>query len=694
MTVIFKYSLSILTLFFGLTTQAQIAITNEAELRAIAENVSGHYVLENDIVLTQSWEPIGSVIPFQGILDGNGHTISNLRIDNSSLTNVGFFACTKNARIFNVGFENPQILANHPWEGVNAAVMIGKAIATTISGSYTNGGFVKSYGSAGSFIGKVSKGDKVSEITNSYSAVNVTALQMNAGGLVGNAENIHIENTYFSGLLQAKYAAGGMLGSSAGENSIISSVVMSAMLKGLYVNRIAGEKKSAPLTLNTNYARTDMLIGNLNLFTVALPESYIKGMQGENVPYKGSDFKSSYPDYTSQDIASATGAFNSAYYSSSRMLYYEYSTKIGKVAAIWTQAILFDVMLNNYLRTGDEKDLVLVNNILEGNRLKYDYYNWDNGKVWFIYDDIMWWVISLARAYEVTGEVKYLNLSKTGFERVWSGSDVLKDNGSYDPVNGGMYWAWDQKNPEGTPKPSMGKMACINYPTVIAAMTLFHLTGDSTYFHKGLEIFTWAQNNLFEKQTGRVADSKHGSGLPTWKDHVYNQATCIGAAVMLYNATSEKKYLNDAILAANYTKNQMSTNGYLDFENGIEQGIYHAIFAQYINRLIEDGRQYQYIPWLRYNINAGWANRLPDSNITYKDYKNPAPAVSGIQCYDESAIPALMQVVKPAREGEKQVNCVSRIFYEYNLNWDFGTWTISDNNSLPKLQIFSLTSGV
>ena len=89
----------------------------------------------------------------------------------------------------------------------------------------------------------------------------------------------------------------------------------------------------------------------------------------------------------------------------------------------------------------------------------------------------------------------------------------------------------------------------------------------------------------------------------------------------------------------------MSANGFLHFENGIEQGIYHAIFAQYIIRLIEDGKQEQYLDWLRYNINEGWNNRLKTNNITYKDYANPAPEIEKIESYDASGIPALMIII-------------------------------------------------
>lgn len=360
--------------------------------------------------------------------------------------------------------------------------------------------------------------------------------------------------------------------------------------------------------------------------------------------------KNAAPAYTNADIDRAYQAFNKQFLSPTKHIYLEKSDQEGKVAAIWTQAIYLDFLENAYRRTKAPEDSLMFRKVLEGNRRHYDQFNWDNGKVWFIYDDIMWWVITLARTYQLTGEQEWLDLSKTGFERVWSGSKVLKDNGSYDQERGGMYWAWDQQHPEGTPTASMGKMACINYPTVIAAMTLFEITADSVYLKKALDVYTWSRNNLFDNELGRVADSRHGEGNPAWKMHVYNQGTCIGAAVMLYKATGKSLYIEDAILAADYTRYRVSDNGFLHVERGIEQGIYHAIFAQYIIRLIEDGRQRQYLPWLYFNVNAGWSNRLRDCNITYKDYANPAPALSEIESYDASGIPALMQVIPVVNE--------------------------------------------
>ena len=163
------------------------------------------------------------------------------------------------------------------------------------------------------------------------------------------------------------------------------------------------------------------------------------------------------------------------------------------------------------------------------------------------------------------------------------------------------------------------------------------------YLAKGKEIYDWGVENLLDKKTGRIADSRHGNGNPAWKAHVYNQATFIGASVLLYKATKEKRYLDNAILAADYTVNEMSAkHNLLPFERGIEQGIYTAIFAEYIAMLVYDCGQTQYIPFLKRNIESGWANRDKTRNVCGGEYEKALPVGAEIDSYSASGIPALM----------------------------------------------------
>jgi hypothetical protein len=342
--------------------------------------------------------------------------------------------------------------------------------------------------------------------------------------------------------------------------------------------------------------------------------------------------------YTSNNATSAYNDFNTWLYSPDMKLYYRASDKSG-IGAIWTQAIYWDMAMNAYKRTGDAKYRQLIEDIYDGGAAQYAGYDWTNQNKWFIWDDMMWWIIALSRAYETTGEQKFLDHATAGFHLEWYGDSTLHRTGSYDSTTGGMEWAWTQR----------GKTACINYPTVIGAMTLYNITKDESYVDKAKTVYNWARNNLFNTSTGQVADNKVDNNPADWTTHTYNQASCIGAAVMLFKKTGDSMYLTDALHAANYTKNNMcDAGGILPFETGEEQGVYNAILAQYMIRLIVDCNRSEYLPWLRNNINTAYGNRSSSTGLMGKDYKTTPAAGVAVSCYDACSIPALMQVVPPA----------------------------------------------
>jgi predicted alpha-1,6-mannanase (GH76 family) len=332
--------------------------------------------------------------------------------------------------------------------------------------------------------------------------------------------------------------------------------------------------------------------------------------------------------FTAKDATSAFNNFNEYFYSPADQLYYA-TTEKKSIGAIWTQAVFWDIAMDIYKRTNEPAHLTLIKDIYQGGARRYDQYNWSNRTVWFIYDDMMWWIISLARAYQLTGEKQYLDLSVSGFKRVW--------DESYDPVEGGMFWDFNHS----------GKNSCINFPTVIAAMLLHNITGESSYLQRAKDVYQWSLKNLADSTTGRVADNNI-KGRKGWSDYTYNQGTFIGAAVMLYKQTGEEAYLKQARLAADYTQQAMSDkDGILPAEGDWnEQGVLKAIFAHYIMMLVKDGNQPQYLPWLRKNINTAWGNRDVTRGLTYRNYKVPCPTGT-IQSYEASSAVALMQVCPP-----------------------------------------------
>jgi len=367
--------------------------------------------------------------------------------------------------------------------------------------------------------------------------------------------------------------------------------------------------------------------GGLRYYTDFLPDSAvidtINSLAGMVAPY------AAFSDSV------ATVAFNSFYsnfFNPSKGLFY-LNTNHEEVASGWTQAIFFDIMLDNYARTKNAADLDKINAMYQGAYSRYASFVWADikNKNGWIYDDMLWMIIALIKGYNVTGEKAYLDTAISGLDFVWEDA--------YDPAVGAIKWSWKDG--------SRAYMATSNYPYIIAAMMLYNITRDQAYLDKAKKIYSWTRNNLFRPATGRVADHVVENDPPGFEDYTYNQGTCIGANILLFKATGEATYLNDAIKAADYTKNNMSNvNGILVAEDYGERGVFKAIFAQYIYELIYDMGQKQYLPWIMSNIASAWFNRDSQRNLMYLNYTVPTPT-SVIKAYEACSGVAFMQLFNP-----------------------------------------------
>lgn len=397
------------------------------------------------------------------------------------------------------------------------------------------------------------------------------------------------------------------------------------------------------------------------------------------------------------DIWTAYDSFNAVYLDSARCIYKNTDrdsaavTRDRGAAAIWCQPMYVDMALNATelaRRCGDSererKYADLTTDLINGNIAHYVGFDFDNCDLrngWFIYDDIQWWTITMTRAYLATGNDRYRELAEKSFARVWYGSPVVGDTGSYaDPgknLGGGMFWNWD---PIGAPRRNEagnGKMSCINFPTVVAAMLLYqaapadrladsdpetwtngygsftrpHYETKQRYLDMAREIFDWSIENLAVPETGMIHDNRHGTnvgGHPL----LYNQGTFIGASALLYLATGESRYLDLAKAGADYSINVLSAeHGLLPWahnrrrpydQGSLEQGVYPAIWAQYMKILTDDCGQNQYRTFILKNIGEGWKNRDRSRNICDGESWAPTSSENMIGSYAASSIPALM----------------------------------------------------
>ena len=70
----------------------------------------------------------------------------------------------------------------------------------------------------------------------------------------------------------------------------------------------------------------------------------------------------------------------------------------------------------------------------------------------------------------------------------------------------------------------------------------------------------------------------------------YNEGTFVGSAVELYKILGEKAYLNDAVLAADYTISTLVNNSILKDEGTGDGGLFKGIFIRYFTDLIQQDR--------------------------------------------------------------------------------------------------------
>ena len=175
------------------------------------------------------WSPIAL---FSGIFEGNGYTISKLRINKPNASNLGFFSfVTSGAKINNIGLLDIDIQGDSSVGGLvgfNDGRITNSYAAGAVAGTsevgglvgYNGGSITNSY-AMGAVAGTSEVGGLVGEnngsITNSYAMGAVTG-NWGVGGLVGfNGRGRDITNSYATGAVTGTgYNVGGLVGSNGG----------------------------------------------------------------------------------------------------------------------------------------------------------------------------------------------------------------------------------------------------------------------------------------------------------------------------------------------------------------------------------------------------------------------------------------------------------------------------------------------
>ena len=231
----------------------------------------------------------------------------------------------------------------------------------------------------------------------------------------------------------------------------------------------------------------------------------------------------------------------------------------------WWMAHSIDVLVDGYIRTGDEKykdyaDKVIASVIKKNGKIINDYY-----------DDMQWMALAILRLYDETDERKYI----TYVEDLWA--DITK--GWNDNMGGGIAWRKGQLDYKNTPA---------NAPAAILAARLYNTLDNEVYLNWAKKLFVFVDENLVDNKTGQVWDgiNREGNGKID-KDwcFTYCHGVYIGAAVELYKITGEQEYLDKAIKTAGFSLKKFIKNDCFVDEGEGDGGLFKGILIRYLTEL-------------------------------------------------------------------------------------------------------------
>ena len=241
----------------------QIATAEQLALLAYETNNetggNAHYILTNDICLggENIWEPIGKPIDinddypcFTGTFNGNGHTISEMTITNSSY--AGLFGLTNGATIENINIYDSNV------HGTKTGLIAGSVQNTIVNNCSVQGSITNFSQRAGGIVGHcLNESGETSKISNcTYNIGSATGSII--GGIIGATEgegNLTIENCTNYCEIIGQIMAGGILGNgSATINNCTNHANVTSENSSIFIaGGIAGQAKNCIITNCFNY---------------------------------------------------------------------------------------------------------------------------------------------------------------------------------------------------------------------------------------------------------------------------------------------------------------------------------------------------------------------------------------------------------------------------------------------------------
>ena len=209
---------------------------------------------------------------------------------------------------------------------------------------------------------------------------------------------------------------------------------------------------------------------------------------------------------------------------------YNADTGLWKTTGWWNSANALTAVIDYQLATGDSSYEWIIANTYDKN-IDEQGGNFTNDYV----DDTGWWALAWIRAYDLTGDPRYLETARFDADYMWDTRD--------DVCGGGVVWNVNQRY----------KNAVTNELFIKVAASLHNrIKGDTAYLDQATTNLAWFEASGMVNDQNMINDGLDGTtcennGQTTW---TYNQGIILGALAELHAATGDGSYLTRARVLA------------------------------------------------------------------------------------------------------------------------------------------------
>ena len=293
--------------------------------------------------------------------------------------------------------------------------------------------------------------------------------------------------------------------------------------------------------------------------------------------------------------------------------WYNTSTGLWNTTGWWNSANALEAVIDYSRRTGSSTYLSVISNTYDKNQAG----NFLND----YYDDEGWWAASWIKAYDLTGDARYLTKAKTIFNDMKGGWTTL--------CGGGIWWS----------KTSQYKNAIANELFLTVAIRLHQRTpgdtGAGSYLDWAQREWTWFNTSGMINSQNLVNDGLNtptnctNNGQTTW---TYNQGVILGGLVDLYKSTNDATYLSKAQTIADAAIAHLATTAGVLKEPcncaGGDVPQFKGIFMRNLVYLHETQNKASYLNFITKNADSIWLNDRNASNQFGMLWEGPLDTVN------------------------------------------------------------------